>query len=606
MPENTPPTLFYHVTLSETVPEIERRGLVSDTPPNWFTRTGGEMPGTREHVYTFDNYPSALRWAGHMDWTQFNEHGSGGVSIIAIRPSPGWEPDPWIGPLGVPPGAQRRVEWVGPEDIIEAERVRKSSLMGLYRETGFINPFEDNPMPDHYGPRLRAYFKEYPWRREIFMGFEPTLQAALLEDAELLSRYDRAPIGIQFLDRTIRDFTPDSVSLRSQAAQRALGDYLNLTLGDSRDLRDRVWLYEGGLGAETQLSVRSFINKDRFSTPSTDYKLRLDSFRVPSNLINQGAGGKVLDTIFGLADRERLPVSGNPHAFAHASVPTGSPGDGSKALSELPDGKPSLYWIYERRGFDPETMQRPPQHWTPPDRQLSLEDVGGARGKAGWYRHELLLPAMRERAARKAVAAQEVDPSQAPPPPLTRPLPQQQELPFPKRAGKTILKLAGPIGAAGAMFLAGRDAYAISGADTPERRADLIIQALRDWGDPLGGAGVEVSPTTLGLMQEAGAGSDVVEPPEQRRERLAVEGAEEKAEQERQREWRTMDMDVEQMAPQERLEYARTKEQEQQPVTPRWTPRGYQSVLPTGDRYGPLPEMRSQAARRATDKAGDE
>ena len=111
------PRVLFHVTRTETAPDIAAKGIMRDMPVLW----EGEVPAGhgKGNIFTFSNYKSALRWAFRMDWKIHEEApGSGDVSIVAHLDDGGWSPDPHMQDF---PGALTRAEPVSPEKIIGAQ-----------------------------------------------------------------------------------------------------------------------------------------------------------------------------------------------------------------------------------------------------------------------------------------------------------------------------------------------------------------------------------------------------------------------------------------------------------------------------------------------------
>ena len=111
------PRVLFHVTMTETAPDIASKGIMRDMPMLW----PGEVAAGhgKGNIFTFSNYKSALKWAFRMDWKIHEEApGSGDVSIVAHLDDGGWSPDPHMQDF---PGALTRGEPVSPEKIIGAQ-----------------------------------------------------------------------------------------------------------------------------------------------------------------------------------------------------------------------------------------------------------------------------------------------------------------------------------------------------------------------------------------------------------------------------------------------------------------------------------------------------
>jgi hypothetical protein len=88
--DNTNDSL-YHVTHTKSIKNIQKKGLLPIQTSNW-TEAKGQRLGGGE-VHTFTHFEDAVRWANKMDWAFNTELGSGKISIIKLKNSPGWEVD---------------------------------------------------------------------------------------------------------------------------------------------------------------------------------------------------------------------------------------------------------------------------------------------------------------------------------------------------------------------------------------------------------------------------------------------------------------------------------------------------------------------------------
>ncbi len=123
---------YYHVTPTDRVPAVQKRGLVPMQTSNWAVSGTGERYGAGE-IFAFDNEWDAIRWAGKMDWDLNSAMGSGEISIVTFRPGEGWEVDT-ADPLSQA-GAEgqwlKRMDLVPPEDIVGVRPVDQEMVQAL-------------------------------------------------------------------------------------------------------------------------------------------------------------------------------------------------------------------------------------------------------------------------------------------------------------------------------------------------------------------------------------------------------------------------------------------------------------------------------------------
>jgi len=82
---------LYHVTHTDKVPLIQKKGLLPMQTSNW-VKGGGDRYGQGE-VYAFTDLKDAIRWAARMDW-DFNKNiGTGKISVLRFKKSSDWEID---------------------------------------------------------------------------------------------------------------------------------------------------------------------------------------------------------------------------------------------------------------------------------------------------------------------------------------------------------------------------------------------------------------------------------------------------------------------------------------------------------------------------------
>ena len=112
---------YYHVTLTEYVPSILKKGIIPQgAPSNWIKGTG-ERYGIGE-VHTFQTLKDAVRWGANWDWSLTSSFGSGKISIIKFKPDEHpWEidqSDP-LSQLGKQAEWLKRMKRVKHDDILD-------------------------------------------------------------------------------------------------------------------------------------------------------------------------------------------------------------------------------------------------------------------------------------------------------------------------------------------------------------------------------------------------------------------------------------------------------------------------------------------------------
>jgi hypothetical protein len=81
-----PEKYYYHVTYTEKLPSIKRKGLLPMQTTNWVQSANKERYGKGE-IYSFEHVQDALRWAAKMDWDFNTTIGSGKISIVKFKGS---------------------------------------------------------------------------------------------------------------------------------------------------------------------------------------------------------------------------------------------------------------------------------------------------------------------------------------------------------------------------------------------------------------------------------------------------------------------------------------------------------------------------------------
>lgn len=124
---------YYHVTLTDRVPDIQKRGLAPMQPSNWAVSGTGERYGQGE-IFAFENKFDAIRWASKMDWDLNQAMGSGNISIVTFRPNgEEWEVDTAdpLSQAGAEGQWRKRMAAVPPEDIITVEPLTQDMTRAL-------------------------------------------------------------------------------------------------------------------------------------------------------------------------------------------------------------------------------------------------------------------------------------------------------------------------------------------------------------------------------------------------------------------------------------------------------------------------------------------
>jgi len=82
---------LYHVTHTDKIPKIKKKGLLPMQTSNWVKGAGGRY-GEGE-IYAFEHPRDAANWAASMDWDVNKWMGTGKISIIKFKKTDNWDID---------------------------------------------------------------------------------------------------------------------------------------------------------------------------------------------------------------------------------------------------------------------------------------------------------------------------------------------------------------------------------------------------------------------------------------------------------------------------------------------------------------------------------
>jgi hypothetical protein len=176
---------LYHCTLTKSVPNIRKKGILPMQRSNWVVSGTGERYGGGE-IFAFEKHIDAVTWAMRWDWQISNDLGSGKISIVTFYADPAdWEVDD-SDPLtqfsyrGKWLKSRRRVP---PSDIEGAEKVTQATIDAARKQNPRAqNP--DDPYDKSWVPKRRA-----PLKREHETELESyDTEIKPLEDAALRAR----------------------------------------------------------------------------------------------------------------------------------------------------------------------------------------------------------------------------------------------------------------------------------------------------------------------------------------------------------------------------------------------------------------------------------
>ena len=114
------PNNLYHVTLTASVPSIERKGILLMQPSNWVKAGSKDRYGTG--IFAFEHINDAIRWAAKWDWDINKTMGSGKISIVVFESDPSeWDIDT-ADPIGQV-GAEGK--WLNKHGVVKPEEIKK-------------------------------------------------------------------------------------------------------------------------------------------------------------------------------------------------------------------------------------------------------------------------------------------------------------------------------------------------------------------------------------------------------------------------------------------------------------------------------------------------
>jgi predicted GNAT family acetyltransferase len=119
--EKTAAKALYHVTRTDAVPKIQKKGILPMQTSNWVRGESGERYGGGE-VFAFDHVDDAVRWAAKMDWDFNKGMGTGKISIVIFDPGTSkWEEDT-ADPLN---HAMSKGSWLKSLQAVKPEQIKK-------------------------------------------------------------------------------------------------------------------------------------------------------------------------------------------------------------------------------------------------------------------------------------------------------------------------------------------------------------------------------------------------------------------------------------------------------------------------------------------------
>jgi hypothetical protein len=84
---------LYHCTLTKSVPNIRKKGILPMQRSNWVVSGTGERYGGGS-IFAFDDYKDAVTWAMKWDWNISDDFGTGEISIVEFLADPkNWSED---------------------------------------------------------------------------------------------------------------------------------------------------------------------------------------------------------------------------------------------------------------------------------------------------------------------------------------------------------------------------------------------------------------------------------------------------------------------------------------------------------------------------------
>jgi len=128
----------YHVTFSDKVPSIKKKGLLPLQTSNW--KKGDDSRANEEGgVFAFRDPEDAYRWAFKQNW-DFKEP----VAIVKIKGKDQWDLDP---------SEDIHLKLGKGEAVRSMERVKPEDIVGSVEFADFKNPQELDISPDEFMKR---------------------------------------------------------------------------------------------------------------------------------------------------------------------------------------------------------------------------------------------------------------------------------------------------------------------------------------------------------------------------------------------------------------------------------------------------------------------
>lgn len=120
-------TELYHVTKTDTVPNIRAKGITGMNPTNFKQAGNKKRYGKIGEVFAMTSKKDAVRWAANWEWQLANKFGSGLISIVTFKDDPNtWEiddADPLSQAGNIGKWVKKKNGRVTPEQIIGSEPV---------------------------------------------------------------------------------------------------------------------------------------------------------------------------------------------------------------------------------------------------------------------------------------------------------------------------------------------------------------------------------------------------------------------------------------------------------------------------------------------------
>ena len=149
---------LYHVTRTEEVPSIQKKGLIPlFRGTNWVKAGNKERLGGGK-IYVFENEMDARRWAARMEWAFYQKFGGGKISIVKIKP----DGSKWLVDTNDPLSQHgSKGKWLKREGRVPAKAISSAavftpemgkSLVGQYSEEDearYVESWDESKHPRH-------------------------------------------------------------------------------------------------------------------------------------------------------------------------------------------------------------------------------------------------------------------------------------------------------------------------------------------------------------------------------------------------------------------------------------------------------------------------